>query len=107
MELKTIPKPPELEIAVKPEANRLELAFPALITGFVLILTSLPYLCGYLRAPQAKTFIGIMLDVPDTTQYWAWMREMGQAWFISNPLTSEPNDPVYFNLLWGLEINQA
>jgi hypothetical protein len=77
-------------------------SFPALITGLVLILTSLPYLYGYLRTPSTKTFMGIMLDVPDTTQYWAWMRAMGHSWLISNPLTSEANDPAFFNLLWGL-----
>jgi hypothetical protein len=78
-----------------------EFKFPAAITGLVLVFTSLPYLFGYLRTPQNKVFMGIMLDVPDTTQYWAWMREMGHTWVIANPLTSEPNDPVFFNLLWG------
>lgn len=82
--------------------RNLDLLFPAGITGLLLVFSSLPYLFGYLRTPQNKVFMGIMLDVPDTTQYWAWMREMGHAWVISNPLTSEANDPVFFNLLWGI-----
>src|SRR6476620_832876 len=79
-----------------------EFKFPAAITGLVLLFTSLPYLFGYLHTPQNKYFMGIMLDVPDTTQYWAWMREMQHNWLISNPLTPEANDPVFFNLLWGM-----
>ncbi len=76
--------------------------FVAAVTVAMLLFTSLPYLFGYLKATQTKVFIGIMLDVPDTTQYWAWMREMQQSWLIANPLTSEPNDPIFFNLLWGI-----
>ena len=76
------------------------LAFPTISILLLVILTSLPYIFGYLRAPAGKSFMGIMLDVPDTTQYWAWMREMGKNFVIVNPLTPEPNDPIFFNLLW-------
>jgi hypothetical protein len=95
-----VPAPAKPKTIVSP--RNLEVLFPAAITGLVVIFTGLPYLYGYWRTPQDKTFMGIMLDVPDTTQYWAWMREMGHAWVISNPLTSEANDPVFFNLLWGI-----
>ncbi|MEI7554271.1 hypothetical protein [Candidatus Chlorohelix sp.] len=71
-----------------------------LVTTLVILFSTLPYLFGYLRTPPNKTFMGIMLDVPDTTQYWAWMRSFGDSWIIGNPLTPEKNDPAFFNLLW-------
>lgn len=97
----TLKPPMPVEARTSLSWQKSSLTFPAAIVGLVLVFTTLPYLFGYLRTPSTKTFMGIMLDVPDTTQYWAWMREMGHAWVISNPLTSEPNDPVFFNLLWG------
>lgn len=81
---------------------RSDKSFVGFTLAALLVFTSLPYLFGYLRAPKDKTFMGIMLDVPDTTQYWAWMHEMQRNWLISNPLTPEANDPVFFNPLWGL-----
>jgi hypothetical protein len=44
--------------------------------------------------------MGIMLDVPDHGQYFSWMRELTTAPLSSNKLTPEPNQPIFFNLLW-------
>src|SRR5512135_2319236 len=66
----------------------------------VLVVTSLPYVYGYLSTPPDKQFMGIMLDVPDHVQYFSWMRELSTANLASNKLTPEPNAPVFFNLLW-------
>ena len=66
----------------------------------LLLLTSLPYLYGYLSAPPGKRFMGILLNVPDHAQYFSWMRELSQANLAANKLTPEPNDPAFFNLLW-------
>ncbi len=74
--------------------------FLALTIGSLLLLTSLPYLFAYWSAPPDRQFMGIMLDVPDHGQYFSWMRELGQAPLAANKLTPEPNDPVFFNLLW-------
>ncbi len=98
--LESRPNPPQSE---RPgrwwQQDRLFFAASVVV---LVVVTSLPYLFGFWRANGSKAFMNIMLDVPDTTQYWAWMREMGQSWVIVNPLTPEPNDPVFFNLLWGV-----
>jgi len=66
----------------------------------VLVVTSLPYVYGYLSTPPDQQFMGIMLDVPDHGQYFSWMRELTTANLAANKLTPEPNRPIFFNLLW-------
>lgn len=66
----------------------------------LMVITGLPYLYGYMSAPPNRTYIGVMLDVPDTMQYWSWMRDHRTQLVIANRLTSEPNDPALFNVLW-------
>jgi hypothetical protein len=70
------------------------------VIAFVLLFTSLPFAYAYLSAPPDKQFMGIMLDVPDHGQYFSWMRELTTAPLSSNKLTPEPNQPIFFNLLW-------
>lgn len=67
---------------------------------FVLLLTSLPYIYAYLTTPTDKQFMGIMVNVPDHVQYFSWMRELTYAPLSANKLTPEPNQPLFFNLLW-------
>lgn len=83
-----------------PSISRAEWRFVAFIVLFILVLTSLPYLFGWLTAPPEKQFMGIMLDVPDHGQYFSWMRELTTAHLSANKLTPEPNEPIFFNLLW-------
>ena len=83
-----------------PSITRAEWRFVAFIVLLVLVLTSLPYLFGWLTAPPEKQFMGIMLDVPDHGQYFSWMRELTYANLSANKLTPEPNQPIFFNLLW-------
>ncbi len=66
----------------------------------VLMITSVPYLYAYLTTPPDKQFMGIMVNVPDHGQYFSWMRELTHAHLSANKLTPEPNQPVFFNLLW-------
>jgi hypothetical protein len=66
----------------------------------VLALTSLPYLYGYLSSPPDRQFMGLMLDVPDHGQYLSWWRGFQRSVLVSNKLTPEPNEPLFFNLLW-------
>jgi hypothetical protein len=75
---------------------------PALValTLGVLAITSLPYLFAYLTAPPDRHFVGILFGVPDTMQYFSWLRDHHQAWFVANRMTPEPNEPALFNLLW-------
>ncbi|MBK9050744.1 MAG: hypothetical protein IPL78_07460 [Chloroflexi bacterium] len=83
-----------------PIITRAEWRFVAFIVLLVLVLTSVPYLFGWLTAPPEKQFMGIMLDVPDHGQYFSWMRELTYANLSANKLTPEPNQPIFFNLLW-------
>lgn len=71
----------------------------AVIVG-VLVFTSLPYLYGYVSSPPDKQFMGLMLDIPDHGQYLSWWQSFQSSVLVSNKLTPEPNDPVFFNLQW-------
>ena len=71
----------------------------AIIVG-LLVLTSLPYLYGYVSSPPDKQFMGLMLDVPDHGQYLSWWRSFQSSLLVPNKLTPEPNEPLFFNLLW-------
>lgn len=72
------------------------------ITIAMMLVTSLPYLYGYLSAPAEMQFMGIAWGTPDTTQYFTWMRSFSQSVLIGNRMTPEPTEPVFFNLLWWL-----
>ena len=82
--------------------TRHELYFIALVAAVVLALGGLPYVYGYLSAPPDRVFMGIALGTPDTSQYFAWVRAFTRAPLIPNTLTPEPNEAVFFNLLWWL-----
>jgi hypothetical protein len=72
----------------------------ALCIAGLLLITGLPYLYGYLSAPPGRVFQGIAFNVADIVQYWSWMRDHRGALIVPNRMTSEPNDPALFNLLW-------
>lgn len=80
--------------------NLREYIFPAVTAIVLVVLTSIPYLYGYVSAPADKQFMGIMLDVPDHGQYFSWMRDLSEQNLVSNKLTPEPNRAIFFNLLW-------
>ena len=73
-----------------------------LASAAILIVTSAPYVFGYVTAPPDKVFSGIVYNAHDTTQYLSWMRESGARVFIDNRLTSEANPAIFFNLHWWL-----
>ena len=77
-----------------------EWRFVLIVIGIVLVLTSLPVLYAYLSAPADKQYMGIMVNVPDHVQYFSWMREFTAGVLSANKLTPEPNQPIFFNLLW-------
>jgi hypothetical protein len=74
----------------------------ATITALVYVVSSLPYLAGYAFETATIRFTGIVFDVPDTAQYYAWMRAFAHSPLIANPLTPEPGLPRFFNLQWWL-----
>lgn len=82
--------------------TRKEYGFVFLAAAAILLVTSLPYLFGYVVAPETKQFMGLMQDVPDHGQYLAWWRSFQSDVLVNNKLTPEPNQPVFFNLLWFL-----
>lgn len=73
-------------------------ALGALIV-LVLGITALPYLYAYGTSPPDRRFVGVLV-VPDTMQYFSWMRDHRSAWLVANRMTPEPNAPSLFNLLW-------
>ena len=70
------------------------------VIALVLAITALPYLYGYLSSPPERRFQGIIFDVPDTVQYFSWLRDHRSNWLVPNRMTAEPNPPALFNLLW-------
>lgn len=80
--------------------SRMEWRFVAGTILGVLVLTSLPYFYGYLSSPPDKQFMGLMLDIPDHGGYLSWWRGFQRSLLVSNKLTPEPNEPLFFNLLW-------
>jgi hypothetical protein len=79
-----------------------EYRFVFWVTLVLLVVTSIPTVFGYLSTPSDKWFSGVIYNIHDTAQYFSWMRESGKSLFIENKLTSEPNDPVFFNLHWWI-----
>lgn len=70
--------------------------------GVLLLISGLPFLYGNWASTNERQFMGIVLDVPDTAQYFSWLRAHQQALLVSNWMTPEPNQPAFFNLLWLL-----
>jgi hypothetical protein len=68
----------------------------------LLVVTSLPYIYGFLSEPADKWFSGVVYNVHDTAQYLSWMRESATRFFIENKLTSELNPPIFVNLHWWI-----
>lgn len=79
---------------------RSEIRFVLGISLAVLAITSLPYIFGYATSPPDKQFMGLVINVPDHSQYFAWLKGFRSAHLISNTLTPETNPPIFFNLLW-------
>ena len=74
----------------------------ALVTLAVFLVSSIPYVYGYAVQGPGMRFTGIVFDVPDTAQYFAWMRSFSHSALIANPLTPEPGAERFFNLQWWL-----
>jgi hypothetical protein len=81
-------------------AIRREVAVSAAFIGGVLLVTAFPFLYAYLSEPADKRFMGILLNVPDYSQYLSWSREFGKSLLIDNMLTPERGPTVFFNLFF-------
>ena len=75
----------------------------ALLAAAMLVVTSLPYLYGWMVAGPGTVYTGLMYDVSDHTQYWSWVTASREGLFISNTMTPEPNPPIFLNpMMWAL-----
>lgn len=88
------------EQAEKASAANFGWRFFATVLTLVLILTSLPFIFAYTTAPPERYFTGVMFNIPDHNQYFAWMRDLSHQNLAANRLTPEPNEPALFHLLW-------
>ena len=79
-----------------------EWIFVLLVTLGILLLTSIPYIYGYVSAPDEKVFMGFTYNVDDHTQYYSWYTAFQSEFLISNRQTSESNPKIFFNLLWWI-----
>ncbi len=91
---------PSTEDAAAVAVTRREWLFVIATALVVLAVTSLPYLYAYWSAPPDKQFMGVIYNIPDHMQYFSWFREFGESNLSANKLTPEPNEPIFFNLLW-------
>lgn len=73
-----------------------------IVTALVYLISTLPYLYGYQRQDSQRRFTGVVFDVVDTAQYFAWMRSFSHAVLIANPLTPDAGAERFFNLQWWL-----
>lgn len=73
-----------------------------------LLVTSVPYLYGFLATPAGHVYLGLMFDVPDHAQYWSWVTSSRAGLFIPNTMTPEPNAATFLNpAMWLLAQGQA
>ena len=73
-------------------------ARPALLRGIgavLLIVTLIPYLCGYWLAPPDKSFLGALNNIGDLSQYLAAIRQGTEgAWRYTNQFTPDHAQPL-------------
>jgi hypothetical protein len=77
-----------------------EWIFLAIFSLVILILSTLPYAFAYYNAPPEKEFMGFVFNTSDHAQYLSWYKAYQVENLTSNRQTSEPNPPIFFNLLW-------
>lgn len=65
------------------------------------LLTSLPYLLGYLGAPAEKYFLGFVLNAKDQNTYFMWMTQAASGdILLRNLYTSIPHEGAMFSLIF-------
>lgn len=80
-----------------------EWIFVIIWSAFVVLLANIPYIYGYVIAPQGKMFMGDARTFIDTNTYLAWMRQAadGQVLF-KDMYTTEPHARMFFHPLFLL-----
>jgi hypothetical protein len=77
-----------------------EWRFGAVLLALVLAMSTALAAFAYLSAPPDRQFTGVIFNIPDHNQYFAWMRDLAHENLAPNRLTAEPNEPALFHLLW-------
>lgn len=86
--------------AAEPHLRQRDWPFTAAVAILVLLLTSVPATYALLSTPPDRYYTGVVYNIPDHNQYFAWMRDLAHANLAPNRLTAEPNEPALFHLLW-------
>lgn len=82
-----------------PRANRDRWLVLGTILGG-LVLTSLPYLIGWLWRRPGLHYTGLSFDGDDYNLYYAYMTRSADHILLPNPVDIYPETPTFFNLLW-------
>ena len=81
--------------------SRSETKFLAFFTALLCVVTTLPYLIGYLVSFPGTVFTGVLDHSFDTNNYLAYVHQASSgSWLFQNPMTLEPHQAVFFNLEW-------
>ena len=65
------------------------------------LLTSLPYLLGYIASPAEKYFLGFVLNPADQNTYFMWMSQVASGeMLLRNLYTSIPHEGAILNLVF-------
>lgn len=80
--------------------TRRQMVTVAAFVALLLLITALPYVYASFGAPRGRVFQGILFNIPDTTRYWSWMRDYRSSLLVDNRMTSEPNTPAWFSIVW-------
>ncbi len=87
------------------EIARAEWRWVIIWISVALIVTSIPYVIGWLRSTPTRVFGGFVIAIEDGYSYLAKMNEGAHgAWLFTLPYTSEPHTPTLlyiFHLLLG------
>lgn len=90
----------ELLLAPRAATRRTEWRLGVALLALVLTLSAALAAYAYLSAPPDRHFTGVIFNIPDHNQYFAWMRDLAHENLAPNRLTAEPNEPALFHLLW-------
>ena len=86
-----------MNYALKREERREALGWGLLLA----LVTSLPYLLGYVASPAEKYFLGFVLNPADQNTYFMWMSQVASGeLLLHNLYTSIPHEGAVLNLVF-------
>ena len=83
--------------------NTYEAAYYLGFGALALLLTSLPYLIGWLTTPPGHVYTGLTYNIEDGAAYYSWLQQaIHGRFFIHNQFAVEPQRDLLFNLFFWL-----